>query len=84
MLGGAAFVGLNIADCFLASALIKSGLGWEANPIWARVSVWYKMIPTVIITAFLLRRGKGVLLPLNIGMSFVVLWNSLIFAGVFC
>ena len=84
MLGGVAFLGLNIADCLLASLLIKSGLGWEANLIWARISVWYKMIPAVIIAAFLLRGRKGILLPLNIGMSFIVLWNFLIFAGVFC
>jgi len=78
-----AFVGLNMADAWLTTQLLRhDGVEavWWSSAFNANIPV--KALLALIVAILLIRFGKANLLKwLNVGMVFVVISNSLCFLG---
>ena len=71
----ALFLALNAVDCFLTVIIVRNGAGWEGNYIWSSIPVWYKMFLATVIGIVVAGYRPRLLLPLNLGLLAIVLWN---------
>jgi hypothetical protein len=65
------FLALNLLDCLLSLEFLGTT---EANPIWSRIPVWYKLLVAVLVV-FLFRNNPRVMVYLTTAMVILVAWN---------